>query len=1050
MGTDGAKRLETLHLKKISNRIEEIGRRFFHTRRVPVQEVSVAETMEHLSLLEAKRLKYVPVAAGRHWGENWGTAWFRLRLRVPAEMRGETVKLLFDLDNSECLIFRDGAPVQGLCWSRKEYVLFDKADGGERVELYLEAGANARLGAFDVRTMNAPEIAVLHREVWDAYWDLSALYDIVDPKQYKDWTGKPYHRPSEHDPLRAQIIFALNQAVDLFDYGQPSSRELRAQARKVRQRLRPIYACPATKSAPTMAAMGHAHIDVAWKWPLSETIRKCGRTSANVLELMERYPEFVFSQSQPHLYEFIKERYPSLYEGIRKRVREGRWIPTGCMWVEPDCNLPSGESLVRQTLFGTRFFKKEFDCDVVSLWLPDVFGYSAALPQILRRSGIHFFFTTKLALNQFAKFPHHTFHWVGLDGSEVLAHLMPAEEYSSELEPWLIRTGAHDYAQKDRSPIQILPFGHGDGGGGPAPAHLERLKRYQDFEGMPRLESMSPKKFFSRLEAESEQLPRWVGELYLENHRGCYTTQAHTKKFNRRAEFLLRETEMLAALCMPLGRDYEQDRLNAAWKLVLLNQFHDILPGSSIDEVHRESEQQYARVFDELKILRNEALAHLSRHIDTRGAGAAVLAFNALGWERNGTLVVDGLALKEGTTYVASETNGDETPVQIGFDGKARFIGAIPSIGHKVFHIQPSSVDTAPALADKRCLENDLIKVSFDKQGRLRRVYDKRARRDVLAPGKPANQFVLFEDKMASTGAAWDMDLFYNDKPLEFDGKLVSMEIVEEGPVRAVLRIKRTISKSTIRQDIILTTGSARIDFATTIEWGDENDVLLKVAFPVGIRSERARYEVQFGSLERPTHWNMPRDFARFEVSAHKWADLSEGNYGVALLNDCKYGYDIRDNVMRLTLLRAARDPGKNADVHRTHAFTYALLPHVGDFTQGLVQEGYEMNTPVLTKSIRPAKGSLGACASQLSISGDNVIIDTIKKAEDDDTIIVRLYEAHGWHSRHALKTSWSVAKVFETDLMENEEDVLKFKNGVVKLEFTPFQIKTVKFVLTG
>ena len=395
MTTLGMNNLEKIHIKKIMARIREINQRFIYSERIAVTDVAMAETMEHLTINEAKRLKYKPVKGGHEWGRNWGSAWFRLRIKIPAAFRNETVKLLFNVENSECLIFRNDQPVQSLCLEREDYILFDKAKGGERLELYVESGANARLGAFNVRTMHQPEIAVFNPEVWRAYWDLSVLADIIDPETHHDWLGKPYHTPLKYDTRRARIIYALDQAVDLFDYDTPSREALRTQAKQVIKHLKPIYDCKANASAQTFAAMGHAHIDVAWLWPLSESMRKVGRTFSNVLELMDRYPDFTFAQSQPQLYEYAKQRYPSLYRRLKKQIKEGRWAPTGCMWVEADCNVTSGESLVRQILFGTRFFKKEFGYDVATLWLPDVFGYSAALPQILKRSGIDYFFHHK-------------------------------------------------------------------------------------------------------------------------------------------------------------------------------------------------------------------------------------------------------------------------------------------------------------------------------------------------------------------------------------------------------------------------------------------------------------------------------------------------------------------------------------------------------------------------------------------------------------------------------------------------------------------------------
>ena len=1048
MAIQGKKNLNTLYLRKIKSRVAEIRARFLYSERTPVADVAMAETTKHLTVAEARRLRYRPVTGGQRWGSNWGTAWFRLRIAVPRSMRGETVALLFDLENGEGLIFRGGEPVQGLCWSRKEYLLFEKARGGERVELYVEAGANARLGAFVERAVRMPEIAVLNHAVWDAFWDLSALADMVDPELHKDWTGKPYDLPFDGDTLVARMVFALNEAVDLFDYRNPSREELRAQAARVRRRLKPVYDCRARDAAQTFAVMGHAHIDVAWKWPLAETVRKCGRTFANVLELMEHYDDFVFAQSQPQLYAYAAARYPSLYKRVREMVRRKRWIPTGCMWVEADCNLTGGESLVRQILFGTRFFKQEFGCRVETLWLPDVFGFSAALPQIMRRSGIQYFFTTKLALNQFTKFPAHSFFWEGLDGSRVLSHFMPGEEYSAELEPWLIRTAEHDYAEKDRCSLQLMPFGHGDGGGGPARAHLERLRRYADFEGMPRLVSMPPDAFFAQLERESRNLPVWRGELYLENHRGTYTSQAQAKKQNRQAELLLREAEILAALAMAGGARYDQSGFTEAWKLVLLNQFHDILPGSSIDEVYAQSDRQYAAVFSSVGAIRDQAFGRLARGVDTRGAGEPVLAFNSLSWTRRDLIEVEAPARMKGGAWVAAGADGEACPVQIGEDGKARFLGTLPSMGHKVFHILPAGASLPEIAVSERGMENAFVRLRFDGQGRLRGVYDKRSRRDVLAPGATGNQFILFEDKMASCGASWDIDIFYNDKPIEFDGALLGVEVAERGPVRSVLRFRRAIGNSRITQDVVLMAESPRIAFQTTVDWGDEHDVMLKAAFPVNIRSEKARYETQFGNLERPTHWNTPQDFGRFEAPAHKWVDLSEGNYGVALLNDCKYGHDIKDNVMRITLLRAPRDPGKTTDVHRTHTFTYALLPHEGDFTQGVVQAAYELNVPILARTVKASAGTGPAHASHLSVSGGNVLVEAMKKAEDDDGIVVRLYEAHGWRTRHVVSTALPVSRVTETDLMEHEERELRVRNGALTLDFAPYQIRTLKFSL--
>ncbi|MCD4823859.1 MAG: hypothetical protein K8S55_04580, partial [Phycisphaerae bacterium] len=869
MATEGVKRLEQLHLTKISNRIDEIGGYIWHNP-IEIQDVAMAETKEHLPLSTAKKLNYKSVKGGQRWGQPWTTAWFRLRFTVPASFRGETVSLLFR-PNGECIIFRDGKPVQGLDVNRKDYVLLDKARGGERIELYVEAGANDTFGEFEVRTMEAPKVAAFLPEVWEAWQDLRAVEGVVKSRQGEHWSTEILPGLPEDDTRRAKIIFDLNKAVDLFDYQDISAEALRKSARRVRRALKDIYVCRANASDQTIACMGHAHIDVAWLWPLAETVRKCGRTFSNVLEIMDRYPDFQFCQSQPHLYEFTRDRYPTLYKRIKEKIKKGQWIPTGCAWVEMDCNVTSGESLVRQVLFGTRFFRKEFNRETVCLWLPDVFGYSAALPQILKRSGIDNFLTQKISWSQFTTFPHHSFYWEGIDGTTVLSHFLPANDYNSDLDPARMLAAARRYSQKDRSPMHACLYGYGDGGGGPTKDMVERIRRFDDFEGMPKYKTMTPRDFFARLEAESTDLPVWVGELYLELHRGTLTTQARNKKFNRQCEFLLRETEALSAMNLPAGGRYRQKELNEAWKTVLLNQFHDIIPGSSIDQVYRDSDQQYAEVLDSVGTIQDAALADYAKKVDTRGEGLPVVAFNSLSWQRDDTVTAEVKGLRKGTNYVAGASDGSEIPVQVGSDGKARFNGQLPSFGHSVFHIRRGKADVAAVKATPRLLENDLLRVRFDKNGRLVSVFDKKAKREAIAPGATANQFILFEDKPAAWDA-WDIDIFYNDKPLITDGKLLSAEVVEAGPVRSVVRFRRELSKSIIIQDVILTAGSARLDFATTIEWGDEKNVLLKVAFPLNVRSDNARYEIQFGNVERPTHWNTPQDFARFEVVGHKWA----------------------------------------------------------------------------------------------------------------------------------------------------------------------------------
>ncbi len=1028
MALEGMKRLEQAYISKIGKRSAEI-KRYIWTEAVPITDFALAETKDHLPITAAKELTYKKTKPGDLWGRIWGTGWFRLRFAIPKAFKGQAVSLLFNT-NAEGLLYRDDLPVQGLEGNRQDYALTPKARGGETFELYCEVGVNNAFGGFERRAVGEPRVVVYLPEVWQAYWDLTCLFDVMEAL------------PPE-DTRRAKLVYELAKAVDLFDYQDLSRDALRSSARRLSKALKPLYEMPAAASAQTIACMGHAHIDVAWLWPLAETRRKNGRTFSNVLEYMDQYPDYIFCQSQPQLYEYAKENYPSLYKRIQAKVKKGQWIPTGCWWVEADCNVTSGESLVRQTLFGTRFFEQEFGMMPVCLWLPDVFGYAAAIPQILKRSGIDNFLTQKISWNQFTHFPHHSFRWQGIDGTEVLTHFPPADTYNGNLHAKQMKAAEKHYQQKDRSDIQAIPFGFGDGGGGPTKDMLERLRRYKDLEGMPHLEPMSTGEFFQRLGANADELPVWVGELYLELHRATLTTQGANKRGNRKSELALRDAEMINGLNLSSRGNYPQQELNEAWKKVLLNQFHDIIPGSSITLVYEDSDKDYAEVLDTAATCKQKGLQHYLKTVDTTGDGHPVVLFNSLSWERNEVAAVEIAGLKPKTDYIAVAPDGRETPAQVGFDGLVRFRATVPSVGHAVYQVRPGKVKAPRITASKKAMENDALKLAFDRRGNLRSVRDKANSREVLAGS--GNEFQLFEDK-PSNWDAWDVDIHYFDKLLELGGRLLELKVLEEGPVRAVVEIKRAVSKSTITQLVVLNAGSARVDFETMVDWADEKDVFLKVAFPVDIHADKARYEIQYGSVERPTHWNTPQDFGRFEVCAQKWADLTEGDYGVALLNDCKYGHDIRGNLMRLSLLRAPKHPDPQADINKQHVFTYSLMPHADDFRNGVVREGYNLNVPLTAIAAKASAGAAGAVAGLFGVSAENVVIDAIKKAEDDDGLIVRFYEAHGTRGSCTISTTLPYRKVSEVNLMEKVEKKLSLRHGKVRLTVKPYQIRTLKF----
>ena len=621
---------------------------------------------------------------------------------------------------------------------------------------------------------------------------------------------------------------------------------------------------PARSGGHRVSAVGHAHLDTAWLWPLRETVRKCARTFATAVSLMDEYPEYRFACSQAVHLAWTKEHYPDLFERIRIKVATGQFEPTGSMWVEPDCNLPGGESLVRQLVYGKRFFLDEFGIETRDAWLPDVFGFTAALPQIFRRAGVEWFLTQKLSWNQYNVMPHHSFQWEGIDGSRVFAHFPPADTYGGNMTVDELRKGVDRFLDHGIASRSLYPFGHGDGGGGPTAEMLEAARRMGDLDGVPPVVIEGPRAFFEAAAGEAADWPVWVGELYLELHRGTYTTHADVKLGNRQGELALREAELWAATLLPAA-EYPGAELEDSWKTLLLHQFHDILPGSGIHWVYEDSARDHAAVLDDATDVVDRAVTALVDTVDTTGHVQPVVVLNATAHDRSGLLEIDGEAVA---------------------------LVDVPACGYAVHDLaSPLPERETPALsAGTDHLENERLRLELDGDGLLTSVYDKVAGREALAPGARANLFQLHPDR-PNFFDAWDVDRFAFDTVEELTG-LDSIEVVESSPLRVALRVTRSFGSSRVTQRISLATGSSRIDFATEVDW-HESHRFLKVAFPVAVHSPRATYEIQFGHLERPTHENTSWDLARFEVSAQQWADLSEGDYGVALLNDCKYGYDV-------------------------------------------------------------------------------------------------------------------------------------------------------------
>jgi len=1017
-------------------------------RRGPSAPLEVAAYHVHgepVPAAEALTAEYQPFAVGGSWGPSWDTTWFRLRGTVPPEWAGRQVALGFTIGNAgstgfgaESLVWRDGRPVQGLSPNHRDHLLTTTAVGGEAIELFVESAANppSPFGA-NPWPLLAPEpqgaplftLQSAHLHVRDpdfeSFWhDFRVLVDLL--------TELP-----ETEPRFARLCAGLEQACNLLDLPDISGSWHRAQPV-----LTALLDEPAAPGTHTVSMVGHAHLDTAWLWPLRETIRKCARTFSTVLALMDRYPEYRFVVSQAQHLAWMRDGYPTLWDRMKQRIAEGRLEPTGSMWVEADCNIPSGESLVRQIVHGKRFYRDELGIETNDVWLPDVFGYSAALPQIMRRSGIDWFLTQKLSWNQYNTLPHHSFLWEGIDGSRVFTHFPPADTYGGNMSARELRFGVENFKDHDRATRSLYLFGWGDGGGGPTAEMLESARRLADVDGLPRLVMEGPRRFFSQAAAEIEDPAVWVGELYLEFHRGTYTSQAATKLGNRRAEFALREAEMWNALAP--GPHYPAAELDDLWKVLLLHQFHDIIPGSGIHWVYDDTARDHARILGDSGHLADDALARHAGTIETTGRRHPVVVFNSLSHPRKELVWLEDPGALAADVTVAIGPSGQRGPVQRTPEGGALFEATVPACGYALYDFAVG--EPAPAqevTGDGRSLENDHLRIELDDRGLLSSVFDKSARRQVLAPGARGNRFQVHPD-YPNFFDAWDIDRFAFDQVTDID-EVESMELVEPGPLRAAIRVTRRFGSSHLTQLIRLAAGGRVVEFDTEVQWHETNR-LLKVAFPVDVRSARATYEIQYGHVERPTHANTSWDVARFEVCAHKWADLSEPGYGVALLNDCKYGYDIRGNVIRLSLLRAPTWPDPVAD-RGTHRFTYRLFPHAGDLRDaGVIDAGYDLNVALRPVPTTPHPGTPAASASMLFVDAANVVVEAVKRADDDpEALVVRVYEAWGRRGPVTLRAPWDLGRATFTDLLERETAPAPSHGAAVTFDLTPFQIATVK-----
>ncbi|SFJ81147.1 alpha-mannosidase [Paenibacillus sp. UNC496MF] len=997
---------------------------------------------------------------GDTWQGRDRYVWLSREIEVPAEWAGRTVLGRFDFgetgggnnDGFESLLYWNGAPYQGVDSNHQEVFLpADAAGRTGRADIRLWTGLEGGGRPRDMKhTVKRAELCWLDEAVDDLYYTGQAVLGTI--KELDD-----------SHPDRAALVKALDRALLRIDWSRPGSESYYASVHEARELLNGELGALEKRSPVTVTCIGHTHIDVAWLWRLKHTREKSARSFSTVLRLMERFPDYVFLQTQPQLYAYLKQDYPDIYEQIRERIREGRWEIGGGMWLEADCNLTSGESLVRQFLFGTRFMREEFGAESTYLWLPDVFGYSWALPQILKKSGFDTFMTTKISWNQFNRMPHDTFKWRGIDGSEVLTHFITTPDdweeanaffytYNGFVTPETVKGIWDGYRDKEVNQELLLSYGYGDGGGGVNREMLELRRRLDAMPGLPNVKTGRADDYFKRLQASFASTDRyvhtWDGELYLEYHRGTYTSQAYNKRMNRKLELLYRETEWLSALAAAQRRDwsgYAQRELNEGWTIILRNQFHDIIPGSSIAEVYADSREEYARAQAIADEAWRDAASAVAGGDGGQAEAGALTVMNGSPWERRDAIALDAAAAPAGSAW--SDADGRPLRAQLA-DGRWLVESpAVPPLGVTALHHAAGEAwadafapADAPFALDGRALRTPHYELVWNEAGQLTRIYDLDYRRDVLAEGARGNVLQVFEDKPMHFDA-WDIDIYYQAKMREI-ADLVSVELVEAGPLAATVAFAWRYADSAVIQKLTVYADSRRIDFRTEIDWR-ERQQLLKVAFPVAVRATEATYDIQFGNVKRPTHWNTSWDYARFETVGHQWADLSERGYGVSLLNDCKYGYDIKDNVMRLSLLKSAIHPDSNADLGE-HVFTYALLPHEGDwYAGGTVREAWSLNNPLTAAPGAPAQGAL----SLFALSAPNVMVDAVKKAEDGERIVLRVHEYAGIRTQTELRSDLRIRSMAECDLMERplggEEAGGARDRAAAGFELKPYEIKT-------
>ncbi|MBR3954213.1 MAG: alpha-mannosidase [Clostridia bacterium] len=950
-----------------------------------------------------------------HLGDWWNAGyddvrWFSADLIVPENFAGKKVYLQLDF-GGEAIVRIDGkiigavSSMDAASWVHRDIILMPSLKAEQVLHIELENSVccggfcdPAMDGAKDMpMQMRSACLKTVDEATEEYYFLITRVYDSLEL--------------INDEVVRTKVYNALDDSLHILDFdfdNETFYRSVPTALQTLKDRLADIKA----HSPGDVYMCGHSHLDVAWLWTVLEITRKTARTFSNNLALMDKYPDFRFAQSQAVLYDFMKKHYPDIFERVKEKVKNGQWAITGNTWVEADTNLASGESLIRQLLFGRNFFLKEFGVSSDIYWLPDCFGFTWALPQIIRRFGMKYFITAKLQSNDTQLFPQSVFRWKSHSGDEVLAYVQNVH-YEGEFDPRYVYNTHHTNRQKSETGISFGMFGYGDGGGGCTFDMLESAKAIAQIPGMPKVTQELPDAFFKRAEQAYDDLPVWDGELYYENHRGTFTSQGFVKRNNRKGEILLRNAEMMSVLAqITNGLPYPQEKLEETWKLLLINQFHDILPGTSIHEVYENTKLEYEKMNADGNEILDTALQNLASCIDGDEGDTAV--FNFLPWEVT-------------------------APVT---DEYGTFTATVPACGYRVYKKNDRPAPVGGVTASKNHLENRFLRVEFDENGLMTSIFDKENDRELLRTPN-GNLLTVFQDKPIHE-SAWNLELNIRKKYWDLT-KADKVELLENTDQSACIRIVRSFHKSRIVQTIRLHDTDRFIQFDTFADW-QETEKTLKAAFDLNIRSTRATYEIAHGHIERPTHMNTSYDRAKFENCAHKWVDLSEGDYGVSLLNDCKYGHDIENSLLRLTLLRSPNCPDRTADKGQ-HEFSYRLYPHTGTWQEAqTVVQANIFNTPLCcVKLHNNTNKALPSEYSFIHIDRTNLVLDAVKTAEDGNGYILRVYEAHGTRGKAEINLGFDFKSVTECNLCEEDEKELAKPENSFTFRYSPNEVKTFR-----